>query len=284
MDQTARIWNCIGTWRLRDVGATQHFRQRPETGCCCGKEPALAEDNHSNGLLARVDPDDLAALSAQFERVDLDQGQFLFHAHEAIEHVYFFLNGLSSEIAGPRGKEVEVGCVGAEGLSGVPALLGVDSSPHYAFMQVGGTALRIRSDALRDLMDRRPRLRWFLLRFAHVFMMQIAATSLANGRFNVEQRLARWLLMSQDRLGDRLPLTHDFFALMLGVRRPSVTDALHLLEGKRLIQSSRRLVTIRDRAGLAQLAGASYGMPETEYRRLISGHSEPSPPLIETSI
>jgi CRP-like cAMP-binding protein len=244
----------------------------------------LATDNHSNGLLARIDPDDLAALSAHLERVDLDQGQFLFHAHEVIEHVYFLLNGLSSEIAGLRGKEVEVGCVGAEGLSGVPALLGVDSSPHHAFMQVGGRALRIRSDALRDLMDRRPRLRWFLLRFAHVFMMQIAATSLANGRFNVEQRLARWLLMSQDRLGDRLPLTHDFFALMLGVRRPSVTDALHLLEGKRLIQSSRRLVTIRDRAGLENLAGASYGMPEMEYRRIVTGHAEQRTPLIATSI
>lgn len=242
------------------------------------------EDINSNGLLACIEPDDMTAVSAQLERVDLDQGQFLFQSYEVIEHVYFFLSGLSSEIAGLRGKEVEVGCVGAEGLSGVPALLGVDSSPHYAFMQVGGKALRIRTDALRELMEKRPRLRWFLLRFAHVFMMQIAATSLANGRFNVEQRLARWLLMSQDRLGDRLSLTHGFFALMLGVRRPSVTDALHTLEGKHLIKSTRRLVTIRDRAGLENLAGASYGLPETEYRRLIAGQCEPLAPLTAASI
>jgi len=107
-----------------------------------------------------------------------------------------------------------------------------------------------------------------LLKYAHVFMIQIAATALADGRFDVEKRLARWVLMSHDRLGDTLTLTHDFLALMLGVRRPSVTDALHKLEGKRAIRSERGLVIVLDRPLLEQIAGQAYGTPEAEYRRL----------------
>jgi CRP-like cAMP-binding protein len=229
-----------------------------------------ADYNGNNGLLSLLHADDLTAVCAHLERVELKQGQVLFKSYETIDHVYFFESGLSSEIVGPQGGEsIEVGCIGHEGLSGVPALLEVDSSPHHAFMQVGGTAYRIDTTILRALMENRPALRRVLLRFAHVFMIQIASTALADGRFVVETRLARWLLMCQDRLGEELPLTHDFFALMLGVRRPSVTDALHALEGKSLIRSERSLVTIRNRAGLEDLAGSSYGLPEAEYRRVL---------------
>lgn len=225
-----------------------------------------------NGLLGKLQPDDFSEVSAHLERVELKQGEFLFKSYETIDYLYFLESGLSSEIAGPQGDEsIEVGCIGHEGVSGVPALLDVDSSPHYAFMQVGGTAHRIKTTTLRALSDNRPAVRRLLLRFAHVFMIQIAATARADGRFGVERRLARWLLMCQDRLGERLPLTHEFFALMLGVRRPSVTDALHALEGKLLIRSERSLVTIRSRAGLEELAGSAYGLPESEYRRLIAG-------------
>jgi CRP-like cAMP-binding protein len=101
-------------------------------------------------------------------------------------------------------------------------------------------------------------------------MVQIAATALADGRYNVNERLARWLLMCHDRLGDELALTHDFLALMLGVRRPSVTDALHVLEGERLIKADRARIQVRDRLGLEQFAGEAYGVPEAEYRRLFS--------------
>lgn len=226
--------------------------------------------NGNNGLLAKMLANDFAALSEHLEPMQLKQGQILFRAYEIIDHVYFFESGLSSEIAGPQGGvSIEVGCIGHEGVSGIPALLDVDSSPHYAFMQVGGMAHRIEASALRTLMEARPSMRQILLRFAHVFMIQIASTALADGRYGVEKRLARWLLMCQDRLGKSLPLTHDFLALMLGVRRPSVTDALHTLEGKLLIRSERSLVTIRNRAGLTEIAGSSYGLPESEYRRLI---------------
>jgi CRP-like cAMP-binding protein len=100
-------------------------------------------------------------------------------------------------------------------------------------------------------------------------MIQVAATALTNGRYEIGQRLARWLLMCQDRLGDQLPLTHDFLALMLGVRRPGVTSAMHVLEGEQLIYAERGLIRIRSRQRLEEYAGAAYGVPEAEYRRLI---------------
>jgi CRP-like cAMP-binding protein len=122
-------------------------------------------------------------------------------------------------------------------------------------------------------MESVPSLKGLLLRYVHLFMIQVAATALADGRYDVNQRLARWLLMCHDRLGDELLLTHDFLALMLGVRRPSVTDALHVLEGHRLIKAERSRITVRDRRGLEGVAGDAYGAPEIEYWRLISGVS-----------
>ena len=223
----------------------------------------------NNGLLKTLSAEDVDLVRPHLEPVALEQEASLFESYEPIKHVYFFESGLSSEVV-VASKSIEVGCIGNDGCSGVPVLLGVDSSPHKAFMQAGGKALRIASPDLVGLMDDSRTLRELLLRYAHVFMIQIAATALADGRYGVEQRLARWLLMCQDRLGDELPLTHDFLAVMLGVRRPSVTDALHKLEGNLAIRAERALITVRDRRILEETAGDSYGIPEAEYRRLIS--------------
>lgn len=223
----------------------------------------------NNGLLKTLSEEDVDLVRPHLEPVTLQQEQSLFESYEPITHVYFFESGLSSEVV-VASKSIEVGCIGHEGCSGVPVLLGVDASPHKAFMQAGGKAVRIASHELQGLMDDSRTLRELLLRYAHVFMIQIAATALADGRYGVEQRLARWLLMCQDRLGDELPLTHDFLAVMLGVRRPSVTDALHKLEGNRAIKAERAMITVRNRAILEETAGDSYGIPEEEYRRLIT--------------
>ncbi|MEF0941354.1 Crp/Fnr family transcriptional regulator [Rhizobium sp. BR 362] len=231
-------------------------------------------DDHrdiQNLLLATLLPEDMKLLRPLLDAVTLKQKDVLFEPLQPMEHVYFFESGLSSEIAINAGsKQIEVGCVGREGFSGVPVVLGVDRTPHRSFMEAGGVALKMRSDDLQRVMDVSRPLRQLLLRYAHVFMMQIASTALADGRYNVEQRLARWLLMCNDRIGNELPLTHEFLALMLGVRRPSVTDALHILEGQRLIKAERSLISIKDRKGLEALAGEAYGLPEAEYRRLIA--------------
>lgn len=215
--------------------------------------------------------DDLALLQPHFERVELKLKHILFEADAPIEHVHFFLGGLSSEIATLDGKgQLEIGCVGREGFSGHSVLLGVEASPHFAFMQASGSALRIRSDILLSATDTSKRLRMLLLRFIHVLMVQIASSAVSDARFTVRQRLARWLLMCQDRIGDELPLTHEFLALMLGVRRSGVTEMIHVLEGENLIRAVRALITVKDRQGLIDVAAGCYGLPESEYRRLIN--------------
>ncbi|SES42687.1 Crp/Fnr family transcriptional regulator [Rhizobium sp. NFR03] len=223
-----------------------------------------------NGLLSVMSRDDRALLEPHFTLVELELKQPLFDAHQPIDYVYFFLSGLSSEIATVGRENIEVGCVGREGLSGHAVLLDVECSPHYAFMQGAGTALRIRSCDLVRMVDQSSSLRKLLSRYVHVFMTQIAQSALADGRFTLQQRLARWLLMCQDRLGNQMPLTHEFLALMLGVRRPGVTTAMHVLEGEHLIKAERASITILDRPGLIATAGGSYGLPEEEYRRLIN--------------
>lgn len=230
-----------------------------------------------NGLLARLPEDDISALAPLLQPATLKQREVLFEPFRPIEHLHFFETGLSSEIAGGTGSEhIEVGCTGHEGVSGVPLILGVESTPHLSVMQVGGFAYRMRSSELRRAMDMSPSLRRLLLQYAHVFMIQLAATALADGRYRIEERLARWLLMCQDRVAGSLPLTHEFLALMLGVRRPSVTDALHVLERRHLIKAERGLIVVRDRAGLVELAGGSYGLPEAEYRRIIAQDRPPA--------
>lgn len=222
----------------------------------------------TNKLLSLLPPIETEFIRQHLVPVTLTLGERLFEANDPIGHVFFFEGGLSSEIAGGRsGKEIEVGCIGREGFSAVTIVLGVETTPHYAFMQCGGPALRIEVGRLREAMSRSIPLRDLLLKYAHVFMIQIAATALSDGRYNVQQRLARWILMSQDRIGDELPLTHDFLALMLGVRRPSVTDALHKLEGDLAIKAERSMIRVTDRLKLETIAGQAYGIAEMEYVR-----------------
>jgi len=227
--------------------------------------------NLGNRFLSLVGQDSLTAIAGSFETVCLRQGQSIFEPMQQIDHIYFFTKGLSSEIAvDDGGQRIEVGCIGFEGFAGVPAVLGVNRSPHRSFMETDGTALRIETERLMEAARADDALMSLLLRYVHVFMMQVAATALADGRYNVEQRTARWLLMAHDRLeSEELPLTHDFLALMLGVRRSSVTNALHVVEGLGAIKASRSLITVRERDKLERLAGASYGLPESEYRRVL---------------
>ena len=223
-----------------------------------------------NGLLVAMHQHDRELVRPLLEPVALERGQTLFEPHQDIEYVYFFQSGLSSEIAlAKNGNQVEVGCVGKEGLSGHTVLLGVNSSPHRAFMQAPGRALRMRSADLTQAMEDSSTLRGLLLRYAHVFMIQIASSALADARYVIEQRLARWLLMCQDRVGDEMPLTHEFLSLMLAVRRSGVTEALHVLEGEHLIRAKRANIVVLNRGGLIERAGGSYGVPEDEYIRLI---------------
>jgi hypothetical protein len=137
-------------------------------------------------------------------------------------------------------------------------------------VQVSGQAMRVPASHFVTALRQSPNMRMLLSRYARAFAIQVAFTALANGRAKLEERLARWLLMVHDRIvGDRIALTHDYMAVMLGVRRPGVTVALHILEGKGVIRAHRGEVVIKDREGLAAEAGGGYGQPEAEYARLL---------------
>jgi CRP-like cAMP-binding protein len=155
-------------------------------------------------------------------------------------------------------------------MTGLAIVLGHDQSTNETIIQASARALRIESEHLRAALRSSPTLTSALLRYVHVFMTQASQTALAFGRAKLSERLARWLLMWQDRLQTpHLTITHEFLALLLGVRRQGVTVALHELEGKGLIKGTRNQVTILDRQGLLVLAGGFYGVPEADYDRTV---------------
>ena len=156
-------------------------------------------------------------------------------------------------------------------MSGIAVVLGGNQSPHSTYIQVAGEGQRMPANELRKAMMTSESLRGLLLKFVQVFMVQTAHTATANARSHIDQRLARWILMAHDRTGDTtLPLTHEFLALMLGVRRPGVTEALQSLKRLKLIKTGRNQILVLDRKGIERAAGDSYGVPEKEYQRLIS--------------
>ena len=224
-----------------------------------------------NRLLAVLPAADFAVLQPSLELIDLEARQILETPHTPIAHVHFVESGLVS-IVGTTAPDhrIEVGMVGHEGMTGLGAVLGDDRSANEALVQSNGSAWRITAPALRKAMAESPALASLLLRYAHVFFCQASQTAVANGRGRLDERLARWLLMWHDRLhDDNLTITHEFLALLLGVRRQGVTVALHDLEGRALIKSTRSLVRILDRKGLQLAANGFYGIPEAEYDRAI---------------
>jgi len=170
----------------------------------------------------------------------------------------------------PNGRKIEIGLVGCEGMTGTAVVLDSDRSPHSTYFQVAGEAYRMPAAALRRAIEQSPSLHAVLMKYVQAFMVQTAHTAIANARATIDVRLARWLLMAQDRVRDnKLPMTHEFLALMLGVRRAGVTEALQSLVREKLITTERGVVVILNRKGLERTAGDAYGTPEAEFRRLI---------------
>jgi CRP-like cAMP-binding protein len=232
----------------------------------------LAVSPPRNRLLAALSRADLDLLQPQLKHGSLKLGQELEWPNRRIDHVYFPDAGIASVVAvQANDTRVEVGLIGHEGMTGTSILLGSDRTPHSTYIQVAGDGQRIGALKLRQAMEASKSLRMLLLRYVQVFMVQTAHTAISNARSRLDARLARWLLMAHDRICDEsLPLTHEFLSLMLGVRRAGVTEALHSLESQKLIYTGTRKVTVRNRKGLERVAGTSYGMPEAEFRRLIS--------------
>lgn len=224
-----------------------------------------------NRLLAVMPPSDFALLQPHLELVTLALGKVVITPDAAITHVHFIELGIVSCIGvAADGERIELGMVGHEGLVGLPILFDTDRTPHEGSVQITVLAWRLPVSALHEAFSRSPGLRNLLLRYAQAASIQVAFTALSNGRYTIDRRLARWLLMCHDRIeGDVLPATQEFLSLMLGVNRTGLTKVVGDFVRGGLIETKRGTITICDRAGLLSMAGAAYGRPETEYERLL---------------
>jgi CRP-like cAMP-binding protein len=234
--------------------------------------PTLATDNR---LLAALPPEDLARLQPRLQRVELPFDHTIYPADGKVEALLFIESGMVSLLATLEGGEqVEVGIAGRDGLIGLPLILADDRSLVEARVQLEGTALRIGAAALRDEMERSTALRRLLLRYAQAFHAQVTLTAACNARHAIEQRLARWLLTAHDRAGaDEFSMTHEFMALMLGVRRPGVTIAANTLQKAGLIRYARGRMAVTDRPSLEAASCECYHVGRREFGRLLGSPS-----------
>jgi CRP-like cAMP-binding protein len=215
-----------------------------------------------NIVLCSLPDKEYNLLRPHLEPVDLPQYRILEEPGEKIEFTYFLNDGMTSLVALSRdGRSVEVGIVGKEGMVGMSLVGGLRQGTFRAIMQMAGSGVRVRAQVFQDILLSAPVLRAELSRFALMHGMQVAQIAACNRLHEVEQRLARWLLMCQDRFDHgSLPLTHEFLAQMLGTGRPSVSLAAGALENAGLIQNLRGSVKILNRKSLEDAACECYGV------------------------
>lgn len=218
----------------------------------------------ANSLLTTLPATDFAAVEPHLEQCHLPKGSVLAKPGEPIDGIYFLTRGIGSVIVVTRdARRAEAGLFGYDGYVPAHAAAGSKLSPHEVVVQVEAEAYRLDFETFGRLMSDCQSFRTVVLRSVAEFANQLSYTAASNALHDLVERLARWLLMCHDRVsGNELFLTHDFIALMLGVRRPSVTTALHILEGSHFIRSERGLITIRDRRGLEEFAMDAYGAAE----------------------
>lgn len=221
--------------------------------------------------LRRMDPCNFERLAPDLEPFQAKRATILLRPGEPAGHAVFLSSGIGSLIAkSPEGLRVEAGLFGRDGFAPTNFALDDDQSPFNGTFQVPGDGYRIAAGWLRAALEASATLRSILGRYALALAAQAAFTALSNAVHPVEERLARWLLMCDDRSdAGEFSVTHELMSIMLAVRRPSVTTALHVLEGNGFIRSERGLVVIRDRGALEASAGDAYGKPEREYERLL---------------
>jgi len=225
----------------------------------------------SNRLLVALPREDLDLLRPHFEPVPLPHKQTLSEPNAPIDHVHFLQEGMVSLVQPlENGAMIEVGMIGNEGFLGVPVLLGADTSPLEAMVQIPGSALRMPASALREEAGRSSAVLGLLLRYVQALHIQVSLSAACNGRHTLPERLARWLLTARDRAtSDQMPLSHEFLSMMLGVRRAGVTVAVGTLKAAGLIGNTHGQVTILDRQGLEAACCECYRTVRNEYRRLL---------------
>ena len=214
----------------------------------------------SNLLLLSISDSDYRSLRPHLEYVSLPNHLVLHEGGGKLEFAYFPNRGLISLVVVMKnGKTAEAGIVGSEGFTGTPAVVGLNRSPFETVVQITGDGFRVEAGALRNTLRSAPSLQLVLGRCAVVLIVQVSQTAACNRLHHINQRLARWLLMTQDRVeSESLPITHDFLATMLGTDRPSVSLAAGVLQKKKVIEYTRGAVKIVNRKKLEDSACECY--------------------------
>jgi CRP-like cAMP-binding protein len=232
----------------------------------------MPKQNHrDNYLLSQLTARERAKLDPELEAISLEFKESLYEFNKPIKHVYFLTSGVASLVTDLTngGGVVETGTIGREGMVGVPAFLGASRAPGRAFMQVPGAALRMESERLRSAVAEIDALRQLLLLFTNALISMVAQSAVCQRGHRVEARMARWLLMTHDRVdGDEFPLTQEFLGHMLGVRRPSVNSAGRALQATGLIKYRRGKITILDRSGLEAACCDCYQLVNRQLRNV----------------
>jgi len=215
-----------------------------------------------NGILLAIPDEEFTAIRNYLHFLDLPHYMVLQEPRKKLDFAYFLNSGMASLVFNTNGGEsVEVGIVGKEGFTPVPAAAGLQRSPHQVIMQVSGQGFRMEIDRLQEATKTSPQLQMLLNRYATVHGLQAAQTAGCNRLHGLDQRLARWLLLIQDRVGSGLlRITHEFLAMMLGTDRPSVSLAAGALRKKKIIEYSHGSVKVLNRKRLESSACECYGV------------------------
>jgi CRP-like cAMP-binding protein len=223
-----------------------------------------------NRLLSLLPAEEFGRLRDRAEVVSLRHGDHIIVPDEPIRDVYFPTKCLLSMVTTMEdGATVESGTIGREGMSGIPVLLGAGQTTMPTFCQIPGEAVRLRAELLKESYERSAEARRVFNRYVHTVVVVGSQSSACSALHRVEERMCRWLLMSSDGVGsDEVNLTQEYLSAMLGVRRPGVTEVAGRLRAEGLIDYSRGLVRILDRAGMERLACECYGRVKDEYERL----------------
>jgi CRP-like cAMP-binding protein len=242
----------------------------------------MANSNHSktgNRVLDALTPEALALLRPHFETVPLALNQAIQEPGEKTEFVYFPTCGMISIVAAMAdGAAVEIGMAGKEGMFGISIILGDDTPPQKAMVQLPGSALRVRSAQLRRAVEASAEFHGLLLRYAQAVLTTATQSAACNRLHSLEQRCARWLLSARDRAeGDTFPMTHEFLAMMLGVRRPGVTLAVQNFRDGGMITYNHGTMTVLDRVGLETGSCECYRFIQDESNRLLGGKWDRAP-------
>jgi CRP-like cAMP-binding protein len=224
-----------------------------------------------NRLLAALLPEDLLSLRTHLERVPLVDGRILYEPNEPFTHVYFVESGVVSLTAAfQNGSTAEMATVGREGMVGISTLLGSDTAPGRLLVQAPGSALAVEASRFQGALRKSPALLAVCQAYARAFLGQALQTAACNSVHTVEQRCARWLLMSHDRRdANTFALKQELLAKMLGVCRPTATVAAGALQRAGLIRYSRGVLTVLDRPGLAMASCECYRVIRDHFERLL---------------